>query len=155
MIKCCACKELKNDEEFAWKKKDVRRTTKCKACHKEYRQTHYQNNKQKYIDKAKKWDAVNGAASDKNKQKLVEYLLKNPCSVCGETDPVVLTFDHRDPKEKKYGIYKLVHNGHKWQTIEEEIAKCDVKCYNCHARRTAQQFGWYKLKLNIDNGGMV
>ena len=67
-----------------------------------------------------------------------------------ETDPVVLDFDHRDEKEKKYNISEMVLRFQKaWVTIEEEIEKCDIRCANCHRRRTAKQFNWYK-QLNID-----
>jgi CubicO group peptidase (beta-lactamase class C family) len=33
-----------------------------------------------------------------------------------------------------------------WANIQEEIAKSDVRCANCHRRRTALQFDWPKLR---------
>jgi hypothetical protein len=30
------------------------------------------------------------------------------------------------------------------RTVFEEIAKCDVRCVNCHRRRTAEKFDWSK-----------
>jgi hypothetical protein len=33
------------------------------------------------------------------------------------------------------------------QLLEAEIAKCDVRCANCHQRRTATQFRWRKIAL--------
>ena len=34
-----------------------------------------------------------------------------------------------------------------WPTVEAEIAKCDIRCANCHRRRTAAQFNWPSLTL--------
>ena len=44
-------------------------------------------------------------------------------------------------------IAKMVGN-YEWSSIEEEIAKCEVRCANCHRQRTALQFGWPKLELH-------
>jgi hypothetical protein len=73
---------------------------------------------------------------------LVEYLRSHPCVDCGETDVVVLTFDHHYAKRFNIGasMRRL-----KWETILKEIGKCCVRCANCHMRRTAKQQGWFKL----------
>ena len=34
----------------------------------------------------------------------------------------------------------------KWNLILEEIKKCEVRCANCHRIKTANQFGFEKLK---------
>lgn len=46
-----------------------------------------------------------------------------------------MDFDHRDPKEKMSGISEMVAGGYTDARIEEEVAKCDVVCANCHRLR--------------------
>lgn len=72
---------------------------------------------------------------------LVDYLREHPCADCGETDPVVLEFDHL--RDKKFGIGKGFRE-RKWESVLEEIAKCDVVCANCHRRRTAKRGGFIR-----------
>lgn len=62
------------------------------------------------------------------------------CQDCGEVDPVVLEFDHRD--DKIMDVSTMI-GSRSWSVIQAEIAKCDVVCANCHRRRTAKRFGWY------------
>ncbi len=69
---------------------------------------------------------------------LNEIKITEGCFDCGfNEDPVALHFDHVDG-EKKFNIGKSL-NGYKWKTIEEEIAKCVVRCANCHAIKTWEQ----------------
>lgn len=75
-----------------------------------------------------------------NRVRLVEYLAAHPCVDCGETDPVVLDFDHVRG-EKRCDISHLLSRRHPWSTVEQEIAKCDVRCANCHRRKTAAEQG--------------
>jgi len=77
------------------------------------------------------------------RQFLYNYLSSHPCVGCGEDDPMVLEFDHIDPKEKYMAISAMVRDNHSIKSIEAEIAKCQVLCANCHRRRTAEQFDWY------------
>ncbi len=83
----------------------------------------------------------------RNKDKKIDivraHFLSNPCVDCGEADLCVLEFDHRDPKTKKYGIAQILCNNHSIETLLEEMQKCDVRCANCHRRRTAKQQQWW------------
>jgi hypothetical protein len=72
-----------------------------------------------------------------------QYLKEHPCVDCGETDLLVLEFDHIRG-EKKSEISTLVHNTLSWEKVLEEIGKCEVRCANCHKRKTAAQFAWWK-----------
>src|SRR5713101_3507910 len=73
----------------------------------------------------------NQRISEDNRTKLFAYLSQHPCVDCGETDAHVLEFDHVKGK-KSNNISKMVMDGYSWSTIETEIAKCEVRCANCH-----------------------
>ncbi len=75
-------------------------------------------------------------------QKVVDYLRKNLCMDCGETDWMVLQFDHVRDQKTFMISYGLSHRT--WEAIEAEIAKCDVRCANCHIRKTIERSGWLK-----------
>lgn len=70
----------------------------------------------------------------KNQIYIFEYLSSHPCVDCGETDPVVLEFDHIVPEEKQYCVTAMY--AMKRERIDEEIARCVVRCCNCHKRKT-------------------
>lgn len=63
-----------------------------------------------------------------------EYLLANPCVDCGASDPVVLQFDHL--REKTRAVAQMINRCARWEGILAEIAKCEVRCGNCHRRAT-------------------
>ena len=67
------------------------------------------------------------------------YLLDHPCVDCGEVDIRVLEFDHRDPKQKQANISRMVADRCGIDRISAEVAKCDVRCANCHRRRSQDE----------------
>lgn len=100
---------------------------------------HYEANKQLVKDRASKFKIV---AISRNKEFVRNYLEVNPCVDCGESDIIVLEFDHI--KGTKIGnIGDMQRDGYSIDKIKEEIAKCEVRCANCHRRIT------FKRRNNI------
>lgn len=85
----------------------------------------------------------------RNHLRLLDYLSTHPCVDCGEADPVVLEFDHIDRANKKQDITRMVTGMHYgWERIVEEIAKCVVRCANCHRKKTYREAGWTNKTLD-------
>lgn len=76
---------------------------------------------------------------------LLEYLARHPCVDCKTPDVRVLQFDHRDRKDKVSNVSALIHRGLPWDTVLEEIEKCEVRCANCHMIRTGVQFKYWNV----------
>jgi hypothetical protein len=74
----------------------------------------------------------------------LEYFAEHPCTDCGETDPVVLEFDHVG--EKNFDIGKGFES-FGWQRILDEIEACEVVCVHCHRRRTCRRAGNWRAVL--------
>ncbi len=68
------------------------------------------------------------------KQRLTEIKQSSGCKDCGESNPIVLDFDHI--RDKKYNVSRMIHDGFSWKAISKEIQKCEVVCANCHRIRT-------------------
>jgi hypothetical protein len=63
------------------------------------------------------------------------YLERHPCVDCGCSDLCVLEFDHVGPKTGN--VLTLARNGVSLERLAREITQCEVRCANCHRRRTA------------------
>ena len=72
---------------------------------------------------------------------VADHLLTHPCVDCDEADVRVLDFDHRVGAGKEADVMRLVQHGYSLSRIMAEIAKCDVRCRNCHAKVTYQRMG--------------
>jgi hypothetical protein len=71
----------------------------------------------------------------------VTYLREHPCIDCGNSDLRVLDFDHRPGSGKRKDVMAMVKEGFSLKKLAEEIAKCDVRCRNCHAIVTLERAG--------------
>lgn len=74
----------------------------------------------------------------RKRQRLDEVKSLQGCRVCGETDPVVLDFDHLDPSLKHPKLRTVGGNWGKlsWGEMEQELGKVQVLCANDHRRKT-------------------
>jgi hypothetical protein len=67
---------------------------------------------------------------------VLEYLKKNPCNHCGETNLMVLEFDHCSGS-KDFNISTGLQLGFSVAVLRKEIEeKCQVLCANCHSIKT-------------------
>lgn len=89
-------------------------------------------------------------ANHPRRQFVFEYKKAHPCVDCGESDPVVLDFDHVTGV-KVMSIARLLGNKHTIESLLEEIAKCEMRCANCHRRKTVKQFGHYRYISSAAN----
>lgn len=94
----------------------------------EYGKLWYQNHKQEVIERKKK------------RQKDIwnwfrRYKSTLFCMDCGISHPAVLQFHHRDRADKSFTISKIISRASSVKQITGEMAKCDVVCANCHAKR--------------------
>jgi hypothetical protein len=71
---------------------------------------------------------------------VLEYLKSHPCVDCGEVNPVVLEFDHVRG-EKHFNISKASTLNISLPRLQDEVAKCDVRCANCHRKKTYVALG--------------
>jgi len=141
MKQCPRCKEHKDASDYYRLLNGSNRCGPyCKPCQKEYCKAHYQRNKalhnQRRYANQRRYLCRNRA--------LVTYLATHACVDCGEHDAVVLEFDHVT-KEKFLEIAEMVSRAYSLQRIKFESQKCEVRCANCHRRKTARDFTWYKI----------
>jgi len=145
--KCTKCKKEKEDNEFNFKIKAINlRHKQCKDCTRLFVKNHYNRNKEYYL---KKTHNRNFKIRLEVFDYIRQYLLKNPCVDCGESDITVLEFDHNGRIPKFKAVSSVIRHGYPLQKIKEEINKCDVRCANCHRRKTAKEFKWLKSKMPL------
>jgi len=143
-VLCKKCQSEKSVEEFSFRDTlKSRRHHICKACHTQYRHDHYLKNREKYIVKAHKW---NIKQREVLKEFILEKLKHSSCRDCGESDILVLDFDH--VSDKKFSIAHMFKNNYSVTAIEQEMAKCIIRCSNCHRRKTAKEVGYWKSKVD-------
>lgn len=137
---CIKCSQSKQLEEFAWANKALgKRNNHCRVCQKQYdnvakAKTGYMSRKrQSELERLRR-----------NQEFMLQWLSEHPCVDCGESDPIVLELDHQF--DKKMMVCDLVRMRFSLENIRQELAKCSTRCANCHRRKTAKDFGWYKFR---------
>lgn len=143
MKTCTACRKQKSLEEFQKRSSSKDGYTNlCKPCKRQYDNNHYKNNpsRSEYIRKNQK------NREQKTNEYIRQYLLEHPCVDCGEDDIVVLEFDH--VRGEKRGVISVLKRS-SLKAVKEEIEKCEVRCANCHRRKTAAQLNWTNKLASI------
>ena len=147
---CSKCDIAKNESDFPFRNKlKGSRHSYCLECGRLQAKDHYSRHIPYYVRKASLrrkslLEEING--------KVYEYLKTHPCVDCGEDDPIVLEFDHVRGK-KSYNVSAMGWLALSWNSLEKEISKCEVRCANCHRRKTAERRGSYRF--NRFNGPLA
>jgi len=140
--RCGRCGSSKPVDDFAWRRiTRGQRDNLCRICRSAYKKEHYAANRQRYVDQAR---VRKRALARERTALLIEYFKSHVCVDCGESDPVVLEFDHLRDKSLDVG-QALPYRS--WESILAEIAKCEVVCANCHRRRTGRRRGSLRALL--------
>lgn len=68
----------------------------------------------------------------RNAKWLANYKKGKKCNRCVERRGECLDFHHVDRKEKKCNVSRMAASGYSIAVLEQEIAKCELICSNCH-----------------------
>jgi hypothetical protein len=90
------------------------------------------------------------AVTASNRARLLAFKLDHPCVDCGESDPVVLEFDHL--RDKRWNVSEMITGAFPWETVEAELAKCAVRCANCHRRKTSAERNGREYRVSEEIG---
>jgi hypothetical protein len=148
MRKCPRCKQVKSLNEFGKNSRSKNgHATYCLICQRAGCRNYYES-RPDMLERSK----ILRRLRKKSIQEVIwNYLTNHPCIDCGENDPIVLDFDHVKG-EKKKEISRMIKGNNGIKSILEEIDKCEVRCANCHRKKTAKTMNWYKLVLNKNLG---
>ena len=100
-----------------------------------YWQKYYQENKNKILQKNRKW-AKGETVSDSRKRsrvKIQKFVAdqKQPCIHCGWFEhPCGIDWHHVDPSTKSFELSRASQHG--IAKVTDEIARCVCLCKNCH-----------------------
>ena len=142
MKRCSRCHQYKPRTDFNFRRASSGTLGHyCKPCQQEYCKAHYLRNRQLHNERRY---ANQRRYVKRNRSFILAYLSEHWCVDCGERDPVVLEFDHV-AADKVWEVAHMVRCAYPLHRIKAEILKCEVRCANCHRRKTARDFAWYKL----------
>ena len=139
MKTCSNCKKRKPPTEFRLRKHSSDgRSGKCKVCATAYDNKWYHD----HPHRKAQIRARNDEQILRNVETIIAYLKTHPCIDCNEDDLLVLEFDHR--YGKRDNVANMAQCAVSTETLVNEIKKCDVRCANCHRRKTVKTQGHRK-----------
>ena len=85
------------------------------------------------------------------KEFLFKFLSLSKCVDCGEQRVLCLEFDHKNPQKKLFNLGKA-HMIKKLSLKElvREIAKCEVRCSNCHKIKTHKEQNTWRYQRHAE-----
>lgn len=83
----------------------------------------------------------------RNRDFVWEYLKSHPCVDCGGTNLLTLEFDHIDGEKIRNMTYYTTYPT-KLENLKAEIAKCVIRCANCHRKVTRERKGDWRFLRN-------
>ena len=163
MKSCTKCGESKELNAFGWINKTSRHHSWCKECVADRQHPkdaepgepkcavidcprrqarggfcarHYKlNHRNGNPTLQKRASSTTGAGVLERKRFVRQYKLEHGCTDCGYKEHyAALSFDHLPGTVKVRDIKSGQQLG--WEALLEEIAKCEVVCFNCHMIRT-------------------
>jgi hypothetical protein len=143
--KCIECLEEKAFADFGKAKRNVDGlNNRCKSCYYTIRRKWYEA----------KQDHHKAKVAERRKKLLPElhlwmasYLKEHPCVDCGNDDILVLEFDHIEDN-KEHNVGTLLKNYLNLEKVKNEVAKCEVRCVNCHRKITNKRRIENKVQVN-------
>src|SRR5256885_10847461 len=135
MRACTKCGETKPLDAFPpVRRGEAKLQTWCRDCFAEANARNYLKNRER--ERARIYEYIKGRRAEVG-QRIIDYLREHPCVDCGERDIVVLEFDHIGDKIADVSVY--AGSGRTWERVKAEIEKCEVRCANCHRRKTRER----------------
>jgi hypothetical protein len=138
---CGKCKTEKEVSNFG--KRGNKLQPWCKPCKNFWDRENYRNNKSQ---RRTQINTRRNTCIAENREFLKDYFEKHHCVDCGESDLVVLEFDHIYGV-KTFNVGEAVVQGFSLEKIKQEIQKCEVVCANCHKRRTSKRGNHWRTKI--------
>lgn len=135
---CVICNDTKPAESF---KRGGKYCVECRESPELLKQ-HYDKIKQK--NHTKRGSEV--------KDFMFKFLTLSKCVDCGERRVLALEFDHKNSLKKSFNLGKA--HMIKDLTLKElvrEIAKCEVRCSNCHTIKTHKEQNTWRYQKNAEH----
>ena len=104
----------------------------CRDCQK----AHYAENSARHRANVRRSSAARTVVL----RTLVFEAMAQGCADCGYLDIRALDFDHVRG-EKVDDVGSMIRRGRSIRAVRDEIAKCEVRCRNCHAIVTISRLG--------------
>ena len=155
MLKCDTCGLVKSESEFTINVRSKTDPNKiyykktCNSCRAKKQKIWANNEGKEYVlnykitsEQKEKNNKVKRGKTEERKKLLIE-MLGGKCESCGTTKN--LQFDHIDPTTKSFSIAKR----YRCKNVFEEIKKCQLLCYECHLKKTSEE---WQVCRGVDKG---